>query len=110
LITGGRPRLAAATVLEHMPLLLPNVEIGTIGAGGGSLARVEPGGALSVGPESAGAAPGPVSYLRGGTIPTFTDGALASGLIGSSRFLDGAMSLDESAAAAAIAEQIGRPL
>ena len=93
-----------------MPLLLPNVEIGTIGAGGGSLARVEPGGALAVGPESAGAVPGPVSYLRGGTVPTFTDGALASGLIGSSRFLDGAMSLDESAAAAAIEEQIGRPL
>ena len=110
LITGGEPHLASSLVLQHMNLLLPNVEIATIGAGGGSLAHLDEGGVLAVGPESAGADPGPVAYLRGGTTPTFTDAALVSGLIDPQTFLGGTMALDRDAARDAIAESVAKPL
>jgi N-methylhydantoinase A len=101
LIIDGKPSLANETDLEGLPLLLPLVEIHTIGAGGGSLAWLEAG-ALRVGPQSAGADPGPACYGRGGTQPTVTDASLFLGRISSDAKLGGWMSLDKDAAARAI--------
>ena len=109
LITGGEPSVSNETELEGLPLLLPLVEIHTIGAGGGSLAWLEAG-ALRVGPRSAGAMPGPVCYGRGGTEPTVTDANLHLGRIGSDAKLGGWMGLDAPGAAKAIArvaDQLG---
>jgi len=83
---------------------LSSVDVRSIGAGGGSIAWVDPGGLLRVGPESARADPGPACYGLGGTRPTVTDSALVLGYIDPERFLGGKMSLDESAAGAALAD------
>src|SRR5947208_8680910 len=80
LVLEGRPELASETSLQGLPLLMPIVDIHTIGAGGGSLAYEEAGG-LRVGPQSAGADPGPACYGRGGTEPTVTDANLLLGRI-----------------------------
>ena len=80
------------------PVAVPMVDMHTIGAGGGSLAMVDAGGALQVGPESAGASPGPACYGRGGDQPTVTDANLVLGRLQPSAFLGGAMDLDEDAA------------
>lgn len=108
LIVDGKPGISNETELEGLPLLLPLVEIHTIGAGGGSLAWLEAG-ALRVGPRSAGADPGPACYGRGGTQPTVTDANLFLGRIGRDARLGGWMELDFEAAAQAIhsvAEQV----
>ena len=89
------------------------IDIRTIGAGGGSIARIDKGGMLVVGPESAGANPGPACYGRGGTAPTVTDANVVLGRISAGNFLGGAMRLDaESArrAVAAVAEVLGLPV
>jgi N-methylhydantoinase A len=86
---------------------LSSVDVRSIGAGGGSIAWVDPGGLLRVGPTSAGAEPGPACYGRGGTLATVTDAALTLGYIDSSRFLGGAMTLDEEAARRALGELAG---
>jgi N-methylhydantoinase A len=83
---------------------LSSVDIRSIGAGGGSIAWVDPGGLLRVGPESASADPGPACYGRGGTRPTVTDAALTLGYIDADNFLGGAMKLDRGAAEAALGE------
>lgn len=88
----------------------PAVEVTCIGAGGGSIAKVDAGGLLSVGPESAGAEPGPACYVRGGTKPTVTDAALALGYLDPNHFLGGRMTLDGEAAAQAIDRDVGGPL
>jgi N-methylhydantoinase A len=109
LIVDGRPNLSMETELQGLPVLMPLVDIHTIGAGGGSLAWVEAGG-LRVGPQSAGADPGPACYGRGGTEPTVTDADLFLGRLDPDYFLAGAMSLDEEAAGRAlraIGEQVG---
>lgn len=109
LIIDGKPSISNETEQEGLPLLLPLVEIHTIGAGGGSLGWVEAG-ALRVGPHSAGADPGPACYGRGGTQPTVTDANLFLGRIGADARLGGWMSLDFDAAERAIhsvAEQLG---
>ena len=85
----------------------PAVEVTCIGAGGGSIAKVDDAGLLAVGPESAGAEPGPVCYRRGGTRPTVTDAALALGYLDARRFLGGRMALDSDAARAAIDREVG---
>jgi N-methylhydantoinase A len=85
-----------------MPLRLPMIDIHTVGAGGGSLAQVDVGGALTVGPQSAGADPGPVCYGRGGLVPTTTDANLILDRLDASHFLGGEMSLDVDAARAAL--------
>ena len=85
------------------------VDIITIGAGGGSIARVSAGGKLEVGPQSAGASPGPVCYGRGGTEPTVTDAHLALGHLPPA-LLGGAFALDAAAARQAIAERVAKPL
>lgn len=103
LIREGRPDDANEAELQGFPILMPVVNIQTIGAGGGSIAYAEAGG-LRVGPESAGASPGPASYGRGGTRPTVTDANLVLGRVDPDWFAGGAMSLDRSAAASVIAD------
>jgi len=109
LIVDGRPNVSTETELQGLPVLMSLVDIDTIGAGGGSLAWVEAGG-LRVGPQSAGAMPGPACYGRGGTQPTVTDANLFLGRLDPGYFLGGRMTLDTSAAAAAlrsVGEQVG---
>ena len=92
---------------------MPVVEIRSIGAGGGSLIGIDAAGTLFVGPESAGAEPGPAAYGRGGTLPTVTDAAIVAGWLDPARFLGGAMPLDGAAAARAlqpVADALGQPL
>lgn len=89
---------------------VPSIEIHTIGAGGGSLARVDRGGFIHTGPESAGSQPGPACYGRGGTRATVTDANLALGLLDPERFADGRMRLDAEAARRAIEADVARPL
>lgn len=110
LIHDGRAALERETQFEGRPLLVPQFAIHTIGSGGGSIARVDDSGMLRVGPESAGAVPGPACYGRGGTRPTTTDAQLVLGRIDPSRFLGGEMALDVNAARAAIQEHIAGPL
>ena len=100
----GRLPLTSEGEIGGMPFRLPIIDIHTVGAGGGSLARVDSGGALLVGPESAGADPGPVCYGRGGTVPTVTDANLILGRLDPAHFLDGRMALDEAAARGALQE------
>ena len=88
----------------------PSVGVRSIGAGGGSMAWLDDGGLLHVGPQSAGAAPGPVAYGRGGTVPTLTDACLTLGYIDPAFFLGGSMRLDGQAARAAIADQVATPM
>lgn len=107
LMTGGQLVGGYATGL---PLQIPMIDIQEVGTGGGSIARVESGGALRVGPESAGAQPGPVCYGQGGTEPTVTDCNLVLGRLAPDRFLGGEMKLDLDAALKAIDERIARPL
>ena len=113
LVVGGRPLTTGGMELEFgIPIMVSMVDIHTVGAGGGSIARVDPGGILRVGPESAGAEPGPVGYGRGGTQPTFTDAQLVLGRINPRYPIGGAADLafDVPRARAAIAERIGAPL
>ncbi len=93
-----------------LPIQVPVVDLMEIGAGGGSIARMSRMGLLQVGPESAGADPGPVCYARGGEEPTVTDADLVLGYLDPDYFLGGAMSLDRAGAERAIAENVARPL
>jgi N-methylhydantoinase A/oxoprolinase/acetone carboxylase beta subunit len=102
LVRGGRPDPAGLRTVAGLPIRLPALDVHTIGAGGGSLARIDPGGALVVGPESAGADPGPVCYGRGGRSPTVTDADLAAGRIPPDAGLPGLGRLDRRAAASAL--------
>ena len=88
----------------------PSIDIKSVGAGGGSIAWVDAGGLLHVGPQSAGAVPGPVCYGAGGAEPTMTDACLTLGYVDPDYFLGGTMQLDAAAAANAIEEQVGKPL
>ena len=88
----------------------PSVDVRSVGAGGGSIAWVDAGGLLHVGPQSAGADPGPVCYGRGGTRPTLTDACLTLGILDPDYFLGGREQLDTEGARAAIEEHVGRPL
>jgi N-methylhydantoinase A len=101
LVVDGRPSVSMETELEGLPVLMSLVDIHTIGAGGGSLAWLEAGG-LRVGPQSAGADPGPACYGRGGAQPTVTDANLFLGRLDPGYFLGGRMSLDEEAAQRAL--------
>jgi N-methylhydantoinase A len=101
LIVEGRPNVSMETELQGLPVLMSLVDIHTIGAGGGSLAWLEAGG-LRVGPQSAGAMPGPACYGRGGTQPTVTDANLFLGRLDPGYFLGGRMTLDTEAAARAL--------
>jgi N-methylhydantoinase A len=102
LIVDGQPDVSSEAELEGFPLLMPVVNIHTIGAGGGSLAYAEAGG-LRVGPESAGADPGPACYGRGGERATVTDANLLLGRVDEASFAGGRMALDVDAARRAVA-------
>ncbi len=88
----------------------PSVDVKSIGAGGGSIAWVDGGGLLHVGPESAGAVPGPACYGKGGTKPTVTDASLVLGHIDPAYFLGGAMALEAELSARAIRDEVAKPL
>jgi N-methylhydantoinase A len=109
LVRDGRVGLSAEGRVGTLPVKIPQVDTHTIGAGGGSIARVARG-TLKVGPESAGAEPGPACYGRGGREPTSTDAAVVLGLIDPAYFLGGDITLDAGAAHAAVRDGIGRPL
>ncbi len=111
-IAGGKTSVAAQTTIEFgLVIRTPMVEITTIGAGGGSIAWVDRGGLLQVGPESAGSVPGPACYGQGNTRPTLTDAQVVLGRINASRPLGGELkSLDVDAAKRAIEEHVGKPL
>jgi N-methylhydantoinase A/oxoprolinase/acetone carboxylase beta subunit len=98
LIRAGRPEPASQRTVAGLPIRMPSLDVHTIGAGGGSIARIDRGGALVVGPESAGAAPGPVCYGRGGHRPTVTDADLVAGRIRPDEGLPGLDQLDVTAA------------
>ena len=109
LIQGGEPaRSTSGTIGEH-PLALPMIDIHTIGAGGGSIATVTEQGAIRVGPESAGADPGPACYGQGGTRPTVSDANLVLGRI-PPHLLDGEVALNTGAAKAALRAHVADPL
>lgn len=109
LLINRRPVISAVTEVSQYHLALPIIDITAVGAGGGSIASVQDG-LITVGPESAGAVPGPVCYGRGGTRPTVTDADLILGYLDPEQFLGGRMKLDFDAAAKAIDEHIGQPL
>ncbi|MEA3275775.1 MAG: hydantoinase/oxoprolinase family protein [Pseudomonadota bacterium] len=101
-LVDGEPRLTMEGRIAGYPVAVPMVDMHTIGAGGGSIARLDPGGILLVGPESAGAAPGPACYGKGGDSPTVTDANLVLGRLRADAFLGGRMRLDMSAAKQAV--------
>jgi N-methylhydantoinase A len=109
LIHDGRPGLTTRGHVGPWPLALPMVDIVTIGAGGGSIARVSASGALTVGPQSAGAVPGPVCYRRGGEDPTVTDAHLVLGHL-PPYLLDGSFELDVEGARRAVATRVAELL
>jgi len=109
LIEGGAIKLTPEGGIGGYPVRVPQVGVHTIGAGGGSIARVVLG-LLKVGPQSAGASPGPVCYGQGGTEPTSTDAALCLGYIDPGYFLGGEIRLDRAAAEAAIETRVAQPL
>ena len=109
LIRGGKAEIANGTKINDLPLSLAVTDIHTIGAGGGSIARISGNGAIMVGPASAGADPGPVAYGKGGIYPTVTDANLVLGRL-PEKLLDGALRLDSKAASFAIKKYIADPL
>lgn len=110
IVNNGRPLVMTDGLIDRWRLALPMVDIHTIGAGGGSIARVDEGGILRVGPQSAGAVPGPICYSRGGDVPTTTDADAVLGYLSPESFATSGLTLDVTAARDAIGEQIGRPL
>ncbi len=110
MIVDGEALGRVETEIGKYHLLLPMVDVSAIGAGGGSVARVEGGGYLRVGPKSAGAAPGPACYGAGGELPTVTDADLLLGILDPDAFLGGRMTLDVDAARAAVRIHVADPL
>ncbi|MBX9594930.1 MAG: hydantoinase/oxoprolinase family protein [Roseomonas sp.] len=112
LVAGGEMALAAqATIDFGLVIRSPMIEITTIGAGGGSIAHVDRGGLLQVGPESAGSRPGPVCYGQGNTRPTLTDANVVLGRINADKPIGGALArLDVEGAKAALLHHVGQPL
>lgn len=110
LITGGRPGVRRAGWLDGYQVRVPMIDVNAVGAGGGSIARLDAGGGLRVGPESAGADPGPACYGRGGTEPTVTDASVILGLLDPDYFAGGTLQLDLDLAAKAIEMSIAKPM
>ncbi|MEO8696380.1 MAG: hydantoinase/oxoprolinase family protein [Acidimicrobiales bacterium] len=121
-VTGGKPSITndfavggyASAGLKRVAtgyaVKLPVVDLAEVGAGGGSIARVDPGGIVRVGPDSAGSEPGPACYSRGGLLPTVTDANLVLGYLNADYFLGGAMQVSLEAARAAVDEHLAQPL
>ena len=110
MIRNLEPGVTTETWIGRYRVALPMLDIHTVGAGGGSIARIDEGGALLVGPESAGSTPGPACYGRGGTRPTVTDADVLLGFVDPDSFLGGEMRLDKARAEAAIMRDISAPL
>jgi N-methylhydantoinase A len=110
LVKDSEPDSGTEAWVSRYRIATPMVDVHTVGAGGGSIAWIDEGGALRVGPQSAGASPGPVCYGRGGTEPTVTDADLVLGYISPDYFLGGRMKLDLDAARRAIDERVAGPL
>jgi N-methylhydantoinase A len=109
LIVDGNPLFSSEFEIEFgLPVAVPTVSTNTIGAGGGSIGWIDPGGFLQVGPQSAGADPGPACYGRGGEDATLTDANLVLGRLNPDYFLGGALSLDPEASHAALRRLTGR--
>ena len=109
-ISEGLARTVDQSAVEGWPIMAPTIEILAIGAGGGSIAWVDAGGALRVGPQSAGARPGPACYGQGGAEPTVSDACVTLNRLNPDYFLAGEMALDRDAAERAIRERIAEPL
>ena len=110
LIENGIPHIANEKFEAGWKIAAPMIDIHTLGAGGGSIARVDEGGILHVGPDSAAADPGPACYGKGGTRPTVTDASLALGYLDAGNFLGGRASLDPGAAERSLTGDVGAPL
>ncbi|MDQ2803962.1 MAG: hydantoinase/oxoprolinase family protein, partial [Pseudomonadota bacterium] len=109
LVVDGRPMIQRETFMERQPVAIPSVTVDTIGAGGGSIASVVDG-LLRVGPDSAGAVPGPACYGAGGEDPTVTDADVVLGLVNPDNFLGGRIKLDAALAHRAIERKVAEPL
>ena len=113
-ISNGRPLTAGSALIggyeRALPIQIPMMDIHEVGTGGGSIARVETGNALRVGPQSAGSIPGPVCYGRGGTEPTVTDANLLLGRLDADHFLGGELKLDLDGCKRRMAERVAGPL
>ena len=109
LIENGEPHLSTEKFEAGWKISVPMIDIHTMGAGGGSIASVGPGGIMQVGPESAGAVPGPAAYDKGGDRPTVTDANLALGYLDSGNFLGGSTTLQKGLAEKAISEHVAHP-
>jgi len=107
---GGRGSYGGRRAGTGMPIKTPTIDLAEVGAGGGSIAWLDPEGVLRVGPRSSGADPGPACYARGGTAPTVTDANLVLGYLTPERFAGGTMALDPERARVAIAKAIAEPL
>ena len=110
LVNGGVLPFTDERAVGGYAIALPSVEVETVGAGGGSIAYIDPTGLLRVGPMSAGADPGPICYKRGGTRPTVTDAHVALGHIGTRAMLGGEFDVDREAAVGGIEQHLGAPL
>ncbi|MCB1311934.1 MAG: hydantoinase/oxoprolinase family protein [Sedimentitalea sp.] len=111
LIRGAEPSVSSEIEIEYaMPIHVPMVDVRTIGAGGGSIARVSPAGLLEVGPDSAGADPGPICYGRGGTAPTISDANLILGRLDPAGFAAGAAQVSADHVRKVFEQVLGAPL
>ena len=110
LVENGAPYLTTEKFEAGWKIAVPMIDIQTLGAGGGSVARVDPGGILRIGPESAGADPGPACYGKGGSRPTVTDANLLLGYLDPDNFLGGRARLQPELAETAVSEHIASPL
>ena len=110
LVHDGKPEVGVDQWISRYRVAVPLLDIHTIGAGGGSIGWVDSGGALRVGPQSAGAYPGPACYGRGGDKPTVTDASLVLGYMDPERFLGGRMFLERTLAERVLDEHIAKPL
>ena len=110
LIAGGRPAIRDEGLVDGYPVRVPMVDVNAIGAGGGSIAWIDAGGGLRVGPHSAGSVPGPACYGLGGTDATVTDASVVLGYLDPAFFAGGTVALDRALARAAILEKVAGPL
>jgi N-methylhydantoinase A len=110
LIEDGAPLERQETQLGEVKIAVPALDISALGAGGGSIAWIDSGGILDLGPHSAGAMPGPACYGQGGEFPTLTDANLVLGLIAPDTFLGGRLALDRDLAAKAVETHVAKPL
>ncbi|MBQ3109430.1 MAG: hydantoinase/oxoprolinase family protein [Clostridia bacterium] len=110
LIENYSPRLTTSKAIAEFPVKVPMTDVTAVGAGGGSIAWIDNGGMMKVGPESAGAYPGPIAYGRGGQEPTVTDANVVLHRLNPKTILGGRMKIDEEAAYKAIEEKLAKPL